>query len=113
MAVAATSYAVIYGVEHQDEKRSSFIMFMGALSLWGAVQSIQNGPAQALYADSTAAGVVDFSSDATEISALSTDGDAVEMTSRRHDGRAHRRGPRPGGRAPGAGGSRAIQRSET
>ena len=56
VAVAATSYAVIYGVEHQDEKRSSFVMFMGALSLWGAVQSIQNGPAQALYADSTAAG---------------------------------------------------------
>ena len=56
VAVAATSFAVVYGVEHQDDKRSSFFMFVGALSLWGAVQSIQNGPAQALYADSTAAG---------------------------------------------------------
>ena len=56
VAVAATSFAVVYGVEHQDDQRSSFFMFVGALALWGAVQSIQNGPAQALYADSTAAG---------------------------------------------------------
>ena len=56
VAVAATSFAVIYGVEHQDDKRSSFSMFVGALSLWGVVQSFQNGPAQALYADSIAAG---------------------------------------------------------
>ena len=57
-AVAATAFAVVYGVEHQhdDDKLPSFLMFVGALSLWGAVQSIQNGPAQALYADSTAAG---------------------------------------------------------
>ena len=55
-AVAATSFAVIYGVDHQDDRLASFLMFVGALSLWGAVQAIQNGPAQALYADSTAAG---------------------------------------------------------
>ena len=56
VAVAATSFAVVYGVEHESERFVSFFTFMGALMLWGAVQAIQNGPGQALFADSTPKG---------------------------------------------------------
>ena len=56
VAVAATSFAVVYGVGHESERWVSFFTFMGALMLWGAVQAIQNGPGQALFADSTPKG---------------------------------------------------------
>lgn len=56
LAVALTSFAVIWSYNQPTEKQKSFWLFVGGLCLWGAVQSIANGPAQALYADSIAQG---------------------------------------------------------
>ena len=50
LAVALTSFAVIWSYDHTSEKVTSFWIFVAALSLWGACQSVANGPAQALYA---------------------------------------------------------------
>jgi MFS family permease len=55
-AVALSAFAVIWSSAHPQEKNGSFALFLAALALWGAVQSIANGPAQALYADSIATG---------------------------------------------------------
>ena len=56
LAVALTSFAVIWSYDHTSEKVTSFWIFASALSLWGACQSVANGPAQALYAESTPPG---------------------------------------------------------
>jgi MFS family permease len=56
LAVALTSFAVIWSYDHTSEKVTSFWIFVAALSLWGACQSVANGPAQALYAESTPQG---------------------------------------------------------
>ena len=60
VAAAATSFAVIYGVaEGGDdgfERTLSYGVFIGAMCLWGLVNAVTNGPAQAIYADSTPAG---------------------------------------------------------
>ena len=59
VAAAATSFAVIYGVaEGGDdgfERTLSYGVFIGAMCLWGLVNAVTNGPAQAIYADSTPA----------------------------------------------------------
>ena len=61
VAVGLTSYAVIRGVgdaeaEDDADRLTCFGIFLGAMCLWGVVQAISSGPAQALYADSTPQG---------------------------------------------------------
>ena len=56
VAVGLTCTAIMYSSTHPASKELSFIFFVIALSVWGGVQSIANGPAQALYADSIATG---------------------------------------------------------
>ena len=56
IAVALSVFSALFAFHHQDEKYKSFVLFVGSLCLWGGVQAITNGPAQALYADSIAAG---------------------------------------------------------
>ncbi len=56
-----TSYAVIRGVDDAEaeddaDRLTCFGIFLGAMCLWGVVQAISSGPAQALYADSTPQG---------------------------------------------------------
>ena len=55
-AVGLTSFAAIFAYAHTDENAASFALFVSGLCLWGGVQAIANGPAQALYADSIATG---------------------------------------------------------
>jgi MFS family permease len=61
VAVALTSYAVIRGVDDAEadddaDRFACFGVFLAAMCLWGVVQAISSGPAQALYADSTPQG---------------------------------------------------------
>ena len=61
VAVGLTSYAVIRGVDDAEaeddaDRLTCFGIFLGAMCLWGVVQAISSGPAQALYADSTPQG---------------------------------------------------------
>eukprot|EP00966_Prymnesium_polylepis_P244907 5664913-Prymnesium_polylepis.2 len=58
LAIAISAFAVCYGVDHEErsERALTFTAMVVSLCLWGGVQAVQNGPAQALYADSTRAG---------------------------------------------------------
>ena len=50
LAVGATTFAVIYGTSPLDEKMLCFWIFLGAMCVWGVVNAVSSGPAQALYA---------------------------------------------------------------
>ena len=52
VAVAVTSFAVIYGVDHQDENVLCAYLMLAAMCVWGTVAAIAGGPTQALFADS-------------------------------------------------------------
>ena len=56
IAIGLSVLAITWSYEHPRDKAAAFGLFVAALSLWGAVQAINNGVAQALYADSVAAG---------------------------------------------------------
>lgn len=58
LAVGFTSFAVAYGVAHQEGARGSIVfpLLVASMCSWGMVQAIANGPAQALYADSVSTG---------------------------------------------------------
>ena len=58
LAIGTTAFAVVYGVAHSQasERAVCFATLAASLCLWGAVQAVQNGVAQALYADSIRAG---------------------------------------------------------
>mmetsp|Transcript_7239 Transcript_7239/g.12230 ORF Transcript_7239/g.12230 Transcript_7239/m.12230 type:complete len:606 (+) Transcript_7239:187-2004(+) len=56
LAVAASSFAVIYGTSHIEENILCFWIFLGAMCMWGIVNAVSSGPAQALYADSVQTG---------------------------------------------------------
>ena len=52
IAVGVTAFAVIYGVDHESHNVLCANLMMAAMCVWGVVQSISGGPAQALFADS-------------------------------------------------------------
>ena len=60
IAVAATSLAAIYGVDHASapfaQRLVAFYVILGAMMLWGIVQATYIGAGQAIYADSIATG---------------------------------------------------------
>ena len=55
VAVAATAFAAIYGVSHEDHAHAfvSYYVLLGGMCLWGVAYAVYGGAQQALLADST------------------------------------------------------------
>jgi len=60
LGVGLTAFAVAYGTAHppsaDSDRLAMLALFTGAMCLWGTVNAVANGPAQALYADSVTTG---------------------------------------------------------